>query len=144
MKPKKQKKEDSITLFILWWLVMGLMLVLLTVGCASGYAGTLRAEHASTGRVVGVYKGQEEYPTVYPASRIALGVEVPTWVYVELEDIGIHTPFMWPIGTTCTIADIGISFCTDTVMLPYDIMQIDIEARKKEKNHDAREQGCQR
>jgi len=95
--------------------------LMLSCGCATGYVASLRSEYADEGIAHGVYYGKDEYPCVYPATRIAVLVEVPTWWYPSNTEIGKgYEAWLWPIGAPLSIVDVVCSIATDTIMLPYD------------------------
>lgn len=113
----------------LWWLGMltyvmaiGMILWLLmcSAGCATGYATIIRVEH-SEGKVS---DRSEEYPIVYPACKVVVEREIPTWVYISgWEELEWYSPIMWPIGVLGTTSDMCISLVVDTLALPYDGFQ---------------------
>lgn len=116
-----------------WMVVLGIGLFLLG-GCATGYAMAMRSEHNETGKYCELYNWIDEYPSCFPATKMATMVEVPTWIVRSVyDDVGWTTPVMFPLGLVFTVADIGISLCTDIVMLPYDLYKVITEEEKKTK-----------
>lgn len=90
-------------------------------GCATAYVANLRSEYSDKGEIYGVYHGDDEYPCIYPATRISLLVEVPTWWWPSETEIGRgYEAWLWPIGAPLSIVDVVCSIATDTIMLPYD------------------------
>lgn len=90
-------------------------------GCATAYVANLRSEFAAEGKAYGVYYGDEEYPCLYPATRIAAAVEVPTWWWPSKTSIGRgYKSWLWPLGAILSVVDVPCSVVTDTIMLPYD------------------------
>lgn len=90
-------------------------------GCATAYVAHLRSEYSSDGKAYGVYYGDEEYPCLYPATRIAAAVEVPTWWWPTKTSSGSgYESWLWPFGAILSVADVPCSVVTDTIMLPYD------------------------
>ena len=112
-----------------WWIAMltyvssiGMLLWLLicSTGCATGYATLLRTEYSEGKETV----DKNEYPKVYPATRVVIGREIPTWVYISgWEELEWYSPIMWPIGFLGTTSDMCISLVVDTLALPYDGFQ---------------------
>ena len=106
----------------IWTLAIVIGIICLLVGgCATGYIAGLRHEFAKDGVAKGVYFDEKEYPSVYPATRIAVFVEIPTWWWprkTELEKG--YASWLWPIGAPLSIVDVVCSIVSDTVMLPYD------------------------
>lgn len=103
-------------------MAIGLILWLLvcSAGCATGYATIIRAEH-SEGKLT---DRSAEYPRVYPASKLVVEREIPTWVYISgWEELEWYSPIMWPIGVLGTTSDMCISLVVDTLALPYDGFQ---------------------
>lgn len=97
--------------------------VLLMIGCSTAYVSLLRSEFSKEGTSNGVYYGTNEYPCVYPATRISMFIEVPTWWCVSSTSLGRdYKKWLWPIGAPLSIVDVGVSIVTDTIMLPYDYM----------------------
>lgn len=119
---QKRKRIDKSLLWIgmlTYVLTIGLILWLLvcSAGCATGYATIIRSEY-SEGKGKDI---QEEYPRVYPACRIVVEREIPTWVYISgWKELEWYSPIMWPIGVIGTTSDMCISLVTDTLALPYD------------------------
>lgn len=104
---------------IIYITIIGIIPIL--AGCATAYVAQLRSEYSSDWKVYGVYYGDEEYPCLYPATRIAAAVEVPTWWWPSKTSIGRgYEAWIWPIGAILSVADVPCSFVTDTIMLPYD------------------------
>lgn len=103
-------------------MAIGLILWLLVccAGCATGYATIIRVEHSEgKGKEI-----REEYPRVYPACKVVVEREIPTWVYISgWEEIEWYSPIMWPIGVLGTTSDMCISLVVDTLALPYDGFQ---------------------
>ena len=94
-------------------------------GCATGYAVSLRNEFSDEGKVHGVYFGEKEYPCIYPATKIAVRVEIPTWWWVSKTEIGRgYEVWLWPLGAPLSLADVALSVVTDTVMFPYDLSKV--------------------
>lgn len=90
-------------------------------GCATAYVANLRSEYSDKGVVDGVYYGEDEYPCIYPATKISLLVEVPTWWWPSETEIGRgYEAWLWPIGAPLSLIDVVCSISTDTIMLPYD------------------------
>lgn len=101
--------------------VLILTIVFLLSGCATGYATIIRDEYNEQGYVRGVYYGEEEYPAVFPATKIATMIEVPRWWGIG----SIEKNFViWPIGATFALLDVPVSILTDVAMLPYDTVNI--------------------
>ena len=97
------------------------MMTLMCGGCATSYVAMLRGEYSDNGKVCGVYYGNEEYPCLYPATRISLFVEIPTWWCPSGTEIGRgYVTWLWPIGAPLSVVDAVCSITTDTIMLPYD------------------------
>lgn len=95
--------------------------LLLIGGCSTAYVANLRSEYSDTDEIYGVYYGDEEYPCIYPATRIAVLVEVPAWWWPSETSLGRgYEAWLWPIGAPLSIVDIACSIVTDTIMLPYD------------------------
>ena len=104
--------------------VIILILVFLFSGCSTCYVSLLRHEYNENGVVEGVYHGTEEYPTVFPATRIAAGVEVPVWWWPSDMKLGRdYQRMLWPFGALLSLVDVPISLLSDLVMLPYDILK---------------------
>ena len=90
-------------------------------GCATAYVACLRSEYSSKGEIIGVFQGEKEYPCTYPATRIALMVELPAWWSVSKTETGrSYEAWLWPVGATFSLVDLALSAATDTVMFPYD------------------------
>lgn len=108
-----------------------MMLMVMSVGCATAYVAVLRSEYSESGKVCGVYYGDSEYPRIYPSLMIATCIEIPTWWWISETDIGRgYEAWLWPIGAPLSLVDVFVSCITDTVMIPYDYNQI----RKKSKD----------
>ena len=104
-------------------IVIAIMMVLCE-GCATCYVAHLRKEYRESGVSEGVYYGRKEYPSSYPATRIALLVEVPTWWWPSETEIGRgYEAWLWPIGAPMSLVDVLCSVVSDTVMLPYDFIK---------------------
>ena len=98
---------------------------LLIGGCATAYVSNLRQEYSANGEAFGVYYGEDEYPRLYPATRIAVFVELPTWWWPSDTEIGRgYEAWLWPIGAPLSIVDVFCSIATDTIMLPYDYSKV--------------------
>lgn len=105
-------------------------------GCATSYVAHLRHEYSHEGKSYGVYYGDEEYPCLYPATRIAVLVEVPTWWWFSKTDIGRgYEAWLWPLGAPISIVDVFVSVLSDTVMLPYDYKVSEDNKANKEKGN---------
>lgn len=105
--------------------VLILVVVFLLSGCSTCYVALLRHEFNEKGYVDGIYYGKSEYPVVYPATRIASMVEVPSWW--EPSDIRFARDFQllfWPFGAVMSLVDVPLSIVSDTCMLPYDIVKV--------------------
>ena len=102
--------------------ILLLVIVFLVSGCSTCYVAALRYEYNERGYVDGVYYGRDEYPTVFPATRIAAAVEIPHWWSSGRVGIARNYQLMfWPFGAALSLADVPISMVTDTCMLPYDL-----------------------
>lgn len=115
-------------------ILIGMLVVL--CGCATSYVAHLRHEFLNEGKTYGVYYGEDEYPCLYPATRISAMVEVPTWWWFSKTDIGRgYEAWLWPLGAPLSIVDVFVSVLSDTVMLPYDYKVLeDNKASKGEGN----------
>lgn len=101
-------------------------------GCATAYVSHLRSEFLEDGASYGIYYGDEEYPCIYPATRIAMLIEVPTWWWWSNTSLGRdYEIWLWPLGAPLSIVDVGVSMVTDTIMLPYDYL-----TTKRNKNNE--------
>lgn len=104
--------------------VLILILVFLFSGCSTCYVALLRHEYNKNGVAEGVYHGKEEYPALFPATRIAVGVEIQTWWSPSDMKLGRdYQRMLWPFGAVMALIDVPISVISDLVMLPYDILK---------------------
>lgn len=104
-----------------YWHLVPLAITMIASGCATAYVSSLRSEYAEKGMVEGVFYGEREYPCVYPATRIAATVEIPTWWWPSKTSIGrLYEAWLWPIGAPLSLVDVVCSIASDTIMLPYD------------------------
>lgn len=102
-----------------------LALVLLLSGCATCYVAVLRSEYSEKGYVDGAYRGRDEYPDLYPATKIATTVEVPSWWWPSNIRIARNYQLLlWPLGAVMSVVDVPISIVSDTCMLPYDMVKV--------------------
>lgn len=90
-------------------------------GCSTCYVASLRSEFNDSGNAAGLYFGENEYPSLFLATKVSLCVEIPTWWWPSNTRIGREYQLaLWPIGAILSVVDLPISIVTDIVMLPYD------------------------
>jgi uncharacterized protein YceK len=93
----------------------------------------LRSEYSDNGKIHGIYFGEEEYPAIYPATKIAVKVEMPRWwLPGMLRQQEEYRLLLWPFGMVLSTADIPLSIATDTIMLPYDLTNTALSEIPKE------------
>jgi hypothetical protein len=116
---------------IIFQVVVGL-LPLLIGGCATGYSCLLRAEYAISGHGIGLYEGVDEYPSLYPGTKMVCMVEIPTWVYVsDVSQLGWHSIIILPCGVALTTVDLLITASMETLLFPYDMYNVASKPRAK-------------
>lgn len=118
------RDEDIGCVVTLLIAIVVLTIVFFLSGCATGYATLLRHEYSTTGECYGVYRGEKEYPALFPATRTACSVEVVYWWGIsDADEYDLYKLYLWPIGAVCSLADVPISLASDTIMFPYDYLK---------------------
>ena len=106
--------------------IVPLVLLFFACGCATAYVSKLRCEYADDGRVDGVFFGELEYPCIFPATRIATTVEIPTWWCPSETRVGrLYEAWLWPIGAPLSLVDVVCSIVSDAIILPYDYCNVE-------------------
>lgn len=101
-------------------------------GCSSIYMAKVRDEWSETKTCAGWY-ADDEYPSVYGATKVAICEELCTWWNINSYYVGnLSFFYLYPLGMIGSLCDIPISIVTDTVMLPYDIYMITSKPEEKE------------
>ena len=99
-----------------------LVVVFLICGCSTCYVSILRSEYHEDGKALGIYNGYDEYPSLYPATKVTTTIEIPSWWWPsKMRIVRSYQIGLWPVGVVFSLVDLPVSIATDTFMFPYDL-----------------------